>query len=154
MDDRSLSYNTQHLYDILYALAKGIRSRVRNYVEILPAKARPIKDIQLFLTKPLPKPEGFYKNKQHIYHHLAKRRHTYNDKLIAAIRVFNISFINPGIQPSNSRAFVRIKKFGKEDHFTLTPDGLHQYWYAISTGLEKLHKGRKLRTQTGHSPPS
>lgn len=76
----------------------------------------------------------------HVYQKLAKARHTYNDKLIAVLHNLNMNFINPGIQSTNAQAFFRTYNNGREK-FILTPEGLEQFWYALSSSLEKLHRG-------------
>lgn len=142
LTDKVLSFNPQNLFVVLHGMLKQLKCQVKTYIDLLPTKAKPLQDIRLMITKPLPKPEKFYKNNPHKLAQLAKARHIYNDKLVAAIKLLNMNFINPGIQPSNTRAFTKTNSNDKEDmQFVLTPEGLHQFWYSISSGLEKLHKG-------------
>lgn len=141
LNDEKLSFNSQNLYIVLHSIFKQLKNQVRNYTELLPWKTRPIKDIRLFVNKPLPKPEKFFKHRQSELLKAAKARHIYNDKLVAALRQLNMNFINPGIHQANARAFNRTTTMDGRESFILTPDGLHQYWYSLSAGLEKLHKG-------------
>lgn len=150
LDDRKLSQNPDHLYYVLHKMAKQLKRQVLEYVDKLPDKAKPMSNIRLFITKPLPKPEKFFKNRMHIFQKLAKARHTYNDKLIAVVHGLNMNFINPRIQPTNGRAFVRTR-INNRDKFILTPEGLHQFWYSLSASLEKLHRGL-LRGHASDAP--
>lgn len=140
LEDEKLLYNPQNLFTVLHSMFKQLKSQVKTYVDLLPDKAKPLNDIRIFVTKPLPKPEKFYKNRAAELHRLAKVRHTYNDKLIGALHGLDMNFLNPGIQSSNGRAFHRIKTPGHKEHFLLTPEGLHQYWYSLSSGIEKMHR--------------
>lgn len=142
LDDSKLSLNPCNLYTVIYAMLKQLKHQVRTYTEILPNKAKPLREVKLFITNPLPKPEKFFKNRSSEFQKLAKVRHTYNDKLVSALQKLDMNFLNPGIHPSNTRAFHSIRTPGFKDKFTLTPEGLHQYWYSLSTGLEKLHAGQ------------
>lgn len=102
LEDEKLLYNPQNLYTVLLAMCKQLRNQVRNYTEILPTKTQPLQEIKLFVTKPLPRPEQFFKNRQHVYQQASKARHLYNNKLVAALHALNMNFINPGIQGSNA----------------------------------------------------
>lgn len=93
MNDRKLCTNPDNLAKLLFRMLKQLKRQVQVYTEQLPVKARPLKDIRLFVTKPLPKPEKFFKNRMHVFQRLAKARHVYNDKLIAALHGLNMNFI-------------------------------------------------------------
>lgn len=141
LDDSILNFNANNLYQVLFTMCKQLKRQVANYIEALPNKAKPLKPVRLFVTKPLPKPESFFGSRTDKLQQLAKKRHTYNNKLVSALQHLDISFINPGIQSSNSRAFSRIRDGSNKDKFKLTPEGLEQFWYSLSTSLQKLQLG-------------
>lgn len=141
LDDKQLNFVPENLFAVLSRMLRQLKQQVNNYVELLPGKAKPLKEIKLFVTKPLPKPENLFRGRAMELMRLAKNRHAYNQKLVGAIQQHHWNFLNPGIQPTNGRAFQKLKDSKGKDKYTLTLDGLHQYWYAINTGLEKLHKG-------------
>lgn len=141
LDDRTLATVPNNLFIVLNQMMKQIRRQVDSYADMLPDKAKPIKEIKMFVTKPLTKPERFFKSRQADLQRLTRARHTYNEKLILALQQNNMNFLNPGIQSTNGRAFQRIKNNKGTDKYMLTPEGLHQYWYALSSSLRKLHRG-------------
>lgn len=141
MDDKKLSLVPENLHQVLYRMVKQLKRRIEEYVDQLPGKAKPLSSIKIFITKPMPKPEKFFKNRMHVFQKLARVRHMYNDKFVTVIQALNINFINPGIQPTNARAFFRTT-VGNREKFVLTPEGLEQFWYSLSISLEKLHRGQ------------
>lgn len=155
LDDKKLGYNSKNLRDVLMQMCKQLKRTTMTYVDMLPAKAQPLSEIKLFITKPLPKPEALLKHKGQV-HRLAKQRHCYNNQLIPVLKELGISFLNPGIAASDTRAFQAVKDKNGRDKFLLSPQGLHQFWDSISTSIQKLHIGRAGQNPSsiikGHKP--
>lgn len=143
LDDFQLMWNPFNLEAVLRAMFKQLNRVTQIYMDTIPGKAKPLTEIKLYVNKPLPKPERFFRNKQMEYNQVAQRRHTYNDKLVLVLREFGISFINPGISPADGQAFIKIQatRSSKADRFILSPQGLTLFWKSISEGLAKLHEG-------------
>lgn len=143
MNDNKLCLNTSNLEAVLYAMLKQLKRVVWTYIDSIPNKAKPTNDVRLYVLKPLPKPERFFKGKGQLLALFAKRRHVYNNKLINVLHELGMQFINAGINQSDGHAFIKIpaKQHGSSrDKFILSPHGLNIYWRTISESLAKLHR--------------
>lgn len=143
LDDRKLHLNKNYLFDVLHHLFRQLKRQIDKLTELLPQKARPIKEVQFFITKPLPKPERYFKGRLHIFQKLAKTRHAYNDQFIKALRGAGMSFINPGISSKDGHYFTKVTASWGKEKFILTPDGLAAYWESISKSLHTLHETKQ-----------
>lgn len=125
----------QDLGDVLHNLCKRLIRQVESWLEKIPAKAIPDRKPQIYITKPLPKPEGFFGDSKEKFRNFASARKIYNSKLVAAVKQFGIGFINVGITQEDTAYFKKGLETGK---FLLTDKGLLAYWDGVSSALLKL----------------
>lgn len=141
LNDTKLCYNPNNLFEVLHCMFRQLKRQVLKFTELLPQKAKPIQDIKFFVTKPLPKPERFFRSRMYAFHKLSKQRHTYNDQFIKALHAAGMSFINAGISTKDGNLFNKTTSATGRENFILSLEGLRTYWESISWSLEKLHKG-------------
>lgn len=140
LNDKKLMYNTDNLRQVLMSLCKQLKWLIQTYISYLPNKVKPLQPIQLFITKPLPKPEGLFRLRKELFRKHAADRHKYNEQLVSVLHEFDFKFINAGITSEDTKAFNKCL-LGKSEKIILSPHGLYQFWQSIRHSLLRLHKG-------------
>lgn len=142
MMDRLLQQT--HLKEVLAGLCRQVIRAIEIWMDKVPSKVLPKDKTQIYITKPLPKPEVFYDSAMDLFRKFATIRRNYNSTLVATVKRFGIGFINVGINQDDGQYF---KRTTHANRFDLTDKGLLAYWEGINNALEKLAENRTIPGQ-------
>lgn len=148
LEDDILSSCPGNVRHVLSEVCNQVKRMMQKWISFLPAKAKPLHDVQFFINKPLPKPESPFLrwNAMDTFHALAGKRNQYNTQLIKVVHDHGFKFINPGISSKDGDLFELIKN----NTFRLSPRGMTAFWECLSSSVDKLHGNNLADFKTDH----